>query len=125
MVAAALPLAVLMLLPLRAPLREIAGDSPAAWMLLLAAAQGLAVMPASWYHGFRLEREYALSRSSPAAWLRDYLKAWLIGAVVAASAAEGVYLAMRLSPAWWWAMAAVAGTVLLAKAPPLRPPRVR
>ena len=120
-IAAALPLALFLLPPFQPRLRDLAGDSPAAWMLLLAAAQGLAVLPATWYRGFHLEREYALSSSTAAAWLRDYLKAWLLGAVVAAIAAEGVYLAMRLSPAWWWAIAAAGGATLLAALTALAP----
>jgi STE24 endopeptidase len=108
------PLGALLLPPLSARMRDVAGSSPAMWMLLLVAAQGVALLPAAWYRGLRLEREYSLSGSSAAAWFRDYLKGWLIGALVMAAAIEGAYAAMRVSQQWWWLIAASGGTLLMA-----------
>jgi STE24 endopeptidase len=72
----------------------------------------LPLWPLTWYRSYRLEREYELSQVSTDVWLRDYLKAMMLGVALAPVAGELIYLAMRTSPEWWW-LAAVAGTLFL------------
>ena len=83
------------------------------YVLLMALLQGLLTLPLAWYRGYRLERQYELSDIAASAWLLDHAKASAIGIVLSLAAAEGIYLAMRLSAVWWWLLAAVAGWLLL------------
>jgi STE24 endopeptidase len=94
-------------------LRDAVGGSVSSYVVLLALLHAIATFPFAWYRGYRLERQYELSQMSVAVWLRDCLKARALGIALAVAAAEYAYLAMRVSPAWWWVATAVAGTALL------------
>ena len=111
--APAILLVLLLLTGASARLRDAVGGSVAGYVLLLALLQGLLTMPLAWYRGYRLERQYALSDIAASAWFLDQAKASALGVVLSLAAAEGVYLAMRLSAAWWWLIAAIAGWLLL------------
>lgn len=95
-------------------LRELGGDAPGTYALLLALVLELAVLPPAWYRTFAIERQYGLVRAPFRVWCRDYGRgvAWTVVAAVVAS--EILYRSMRLWPAWWWLPAATAGTLLVA-----------
>jgi STE24 endopeptidase len=94
-------------------LREAAGGSVAGYVLLLALIQEVVTLPLAWYRGYRLERQYDLSRMSAATWFLDHFKASAMVIALAVAAAEGAYLAMRFSPEWWWIATAIAAWLLL------------
>ena len=68
----------------------------------LVALEELVLLPLALYRGLFLERRYGLSSESARSWFRDRGKAVALGFVLALGGAELVYLAMRLTPAWWW-----------------------
>ena len=96
---------------------ETAIASPALVVLLFIAVLVLLHEPVSlglsYYSGFVLERRYGLSRQSRRAWLTDYVKGAVLGAVLAALAGSLVYWTMRGWPEWWWLVAAAARSLLL------------
>ena len=63
-------------------------------------------LPFAWYQGFALEHRYGLSTQSAAHWLRDFVKAGTVGAVLAMAAASIVFLALREWPRAWWLVSA-------------------
>jgi STE24 endopeptidase len=81
------------------------------FVLALFAIEEIVSFPLSIYRGYLLERRYGLSRETFAVWLRDHLKASLIGLLFSLIAAAAVYTAIGLSPAWWWVGAAVMGAL--------------
>ena len=92
------------------------------YVLLLAAAHELVALPIAFYSSFVLERRYELSTEPFATWLKDHAKAFGIVTLFALAAAEGAYLLIRWTPAYWWLAAAVAGTgitILLARLAPV------
>lgn len=94
-------------------LRDLAGGSVPLYVLMLAALQAVVATPLAWYRGYRLERQFELSRVSPGSWSADYLKTAAVAVLLSVLAAECVYLAMRASPMWWWLAAAAGATALL------------
>jgi STE24 endopeptidase len=68
---------------------------------------------AAWRH--TVLTRYGLSTQSWAGWAVDLLKAYAVGAVIAAVALLGFYTVTRLAPRWWWALGAAgaAGLVVL------------
>ena len=78
------------------------------YVAILFALQETITFPLSWYQGFALERRYGLSLERFGGWLRDHLKAVALGFILSLAAAEGVYLALRLVPTWWWLFSATA-----------------
>jgi STE24 endopeptidase len=101
-------------------------DSPAAqvavYLLLLGLLQEIVGLPLAFYRTFVLERQYGLSFEPLSVWIRDHVKALLIGGTLALGAVEIVYATLRWSPRWWWAASAaafMAATVLLAKLAPI------
>lgn len=79
----------------------------ALYVLVLALLFDVAMLPFSLYRGFLLERRYGLSVETKGHWLKDHVKAVLIGAVFAELGAAFVYVALRNWPAAWWAIAGV------------------
>jgi STE24 endopeptidase len=53
-------------------------------------------------YGYRLEHRFHLSSQKLGSWIRDQIKGWLLGLVLAAMLAEIVYGLMRLSTEHWW-----------------------
>ena len=104
----------------------LAGVAPAAvvvvYVLLFVAVQECVSLPLVFYRSFVLERRYGLSRETPATWVRDHLKAVVLGTAIAAAGTSVVYASLRWSPPWWWIVSAaafVAGIILLTKAAPV------
>ena len=62
--------------------------------------------PLALYRGFLLERRYRVSRETFGVWLRDHLKAALIGLLFGLITAEAVYLAIVLVGSTWWLVVA-------------------
>lgn len=93
-----------------ASLRDAVGGSVAGYVGLLALAHAVLTLPAAWYRGHLLERQYELSQVSGAAWLRDHVKGSLLVLPLCILAAELVYRTMRVAPVWWPAIAAAGAT---------------
>jgi STE24 endopeptidase len=72
--------------------------------------QEIVLLPLSFYRGYVLEQRYGLSRETRAVWLRDHVKAGLIGLLFSVVAAAAVYAAIYHAPRWWWLLAAVLAT---------------
>ena len=86
--------------------------SPAAYAVVVLALVGAVTLPFDWYRGFRLEREYELSRIRVREWLAGRVKAGLITLAAAAPLAAFVYWSMQW-PATWWVIAALGCAVLM------------
>jgi Zn-dependent protease with chaperone function len=54
------------------------------------------------FYGFRLEHRFNLSNQRLFSWIKDELKGWLLGLVMATLLAEIVYALIRTSPQYWW-----------------------
>src|SRR2546421_10401008 len=72
----------------------------ALYVLALSVIFDIALLPISFYKGFLLERRYGLATQTAFHWLRDYVKAVVIGLVFAEAGAEFVYYAIRRWPDW-------------------------
>lgn len=57
------------------------------------------------FYGFRLEHRFNLSNQRLGSWLKDQVKGWLLGLVIAAVLCEIVYALIRTSPEHWWIFA--------------------
>ena len=57
------------------------------------------------YYGFRLEHRFHLSNQRLSPWIKDQLKEFLVGAVLAGIVAEVLYFIIRQSPQRWWLLA--------------------
>ena len=106
-------LVVLLFSGASAGLREwtasIAGPSPtlviAVYVFVLSILFDVITLPFSFYRGFLLERRFGLAVETPRHWLKDHVKAVLIGLVFAEMGAVFVYTTLRKWPSWWWAIA--------------------
>jgi len=66
----------------------------------------LLFLPFSYHSGFRLQHRFGLSRQTLRAWLSDWVKSALIGALFFVAGLEALYLAVAALPdAWWWVLA--------------------
>ena len=54
------------------------------------------------FYSFRLEHRFNLSNMRMTTWIKDQVKAWLIGLLLGTVLAEIVYGLMRTSPELWW-----------------------
>lgn len=54
------------------------------------------------FYSFRLEHRFNLSNMRLWAWIKDQIKAWVIGLLLGTVLAEIVYGLMRTSPEHWW-----------------------
>lgn len=101
------------------------GIEEALTVAVMAAALGVLLhiveAPFAYYQGYLLEHRYSLSTQSRRQWLKDQLKAALVGLLLMVLGASAVYLALRTWPAaWWmasWAVFALAMVVLVQLAP--------
>jgi STE24 endopeptidase len=85
----------------------------ALYVLALATLHEAGALPIAFYGGHVLEHRYGLSRQSVGQWLRDHVKATVLGLVLAVLLASIVYALMRVTPSWWWLAAGVTFSVLL------------
>ena len=96
---------------------SIAGDSPtlivALYVLVLSFALDIAVLPFSFYRGFLLERRYGLATETVPHWLKDHVKAVLIGLLFAELGAMFVYFMLRHWPEYWWVLAGVGYSLVI------------
>jgi STE24 endopeptidase len=108
---------------LRNAAEAIAGPiAPGSWhatgtvlffVVLLSLLNEIVALPLSFYSGFLLERQYELSRETLGGWLRDQVKSFAIGVILAGIGAELVYGFIRLSPERWWLTAGLTFTLLI------------
>jgi STE24 endopeptidase len=84
-----------------------------AYVVFLSAVNEVVTLPLSFYSGFVLERRYELSNETIRGWLRDQLKSFVIGLVLAGGATEVIYWCIRRSPEYWWASAGLLFTLLI------------
>jgi STE24 endopeptidase len=75
----------------------------------------LALMPLSYFAGYRLARRYGLTNQSTGAWLVDWLKVTAISVTIGTLVAVAFYACVGLLGAnWWWAYALLlTGAVVL------------
>jgi STE24 endopeptidase len=57
------------------------------------------------FYSFRLEHRFNLSNQRLSSWIKDEIKGWLLGLVLATFLAEIVYGLIRTSPQYWWIIA--------------------
>jgi STE24 endopeptidase len=57
------------------------------------------------FYSFRLERRFNLSNQRLSSWIKDEIKGWVLGLVLATFLAEIVYGLIRTSPQYWWIIA--------------------
>jgi STE24 endopeptidase len=57
------------------------------------------------FYGFRLEHRFNLSNQRLTSWLKDEIKGWVLGLVMATFLSEIVYAIIRISPLYWWMIA--------------------
>ncbi|HEY1940301.1 MAG TPA: M48 family metallopeptidase [Candidatus Angelobacter sp.] len=57
------------------------------------------------FYGFRLEHRFSLSNQRLPSWIKDEIKGWVLGLVMATLLAEIVYALIRMSPPYWWIIA--------------------
>jgi STE24 endopeptidase len=65
------------------------------------------------FYGFRLEHHFNLSNQKLGSWIKDQIKGWLLGLVLATVVAEVVYALIRTSPEHWWIYAWVVFLAML------------
>jgi STE24 endopeptidase len=84
----------------------IAGGRPvssvALYILVLSVSLALILLPLELYRGFLLERRYGLATETLRHWLRDHVKAVLVGLLFAELGGAFVYFALRSWPQYWW-----------------------
>ena len=79
-----------------------AGVSVVLYVVLLALVNETGGLPLEFYGGFVLERRYGLSNERFGCWLRDQVKSFGIGLVLACGGVGLIYFFIRLSPVAWW-----------------------
>lgn len=72
------------------------------YVLVLSVIVDIAILPLSFYKGFVLERRYGLATQTMGHWVKDYLKAIMIGLLFAEVSATFVYFTLRRWPDRWW-----------------------
>ena len=79
-------------------------------------------LPLDFARGFWLEHRYGLSNLTVVGWIKDQLKGFIVGGVLAALGLECLYWTMRRWPEYWWLISGalfVAFFVLLTHLAPL------
>ena len=84
----------------------------ALYVLVLVFIHEAVTLPVAVYRNYFLEHRYELSKESKSGWLRDHLKGFAIGVVLAVAGAQIVYALIAWSERWWWVAAAVGGAGL-------------
>ena len=79
--------------------------APLVYLLLLGIIVKLAGLPLDYLSGYRLEHSYGLSNLTPAAWAKDQLKGFLVGAALLGAGIEIIYGTLRRWPDHWWVIA--------------------
>ena len=83
---------------------------PSAAVALFAIGLAISVhaieLPFAWYQGYWLERRYGLSTQILPHWLADHVKAAVASCGVMVAGLSAVYLSMRWTPSYWWAVSA-------------------
>lgn len=90
---------------------------PPVFVLAWSTQGWIARLPLAWYAGHAVERKYGLSNQSGAAWLRDHVKGFAIGAAINTPLLSGFSSIARRYPHRWWLVVsglAVPITTLLA-----------
>ena len=72
--------------------------------LLMLMVIGKAVGGGLDYYNYRLEHRYHLSNQKFRSWLRDQVKSFVVGLVLAFIVVESLYLIIRHFPQYWWAV---------------------
>jgi STE24 endopeptidase len=72
------------------------------YVLLLSLINEAGSLPIAFYSGFLLERRFGLSTEPLSAWLRDQVKSFALGLLLAGPAAAVVYGLIAWSPDRWW-----------------------
>jgi STE24 endopeptidase len=72
------------------------------YVCLLTFVSEIGGAPLGLYAGFVLERRYGLSNEHLDAWLRDHVKALLVGLILGCAAAVVLYALIASSQEWWW-----------------------
>jgi Zn-dependent protease with chaperone function len=85
----------------------------AGYVLLLSTICELATLPFSFYRGFLLERRYGLATETLMHWLKDHVKAVLVGLLFAELAATFIYFTLRTSPEQWWLLSGVGYSLVI------------
>jgi STE24 endopeptidase len=93
---------------------DAAPSTVAVYVVLLAVIYQIGRLPFTFYGTFLLDRRFGLSSEPLKAWALDHLKAGLLLILLALGAAEVVYLAIRLTPDWWWLASALCFALALA-----------
>ncbi len=88
------------------------GAVVAVYVLALSAIVDLAILPLSFYQGFLLERRYGLATETMSHWLKDHLKAAMIGLLFAEAGATFIYATLRHWPAMWWVVSGVGYSIV-------------
>jgi STE24 endopeptidase len=95
------------------PVSWQAGATVLCFVVFLSLLNEVGSLPLSFYSGFFLERRYDLSNETFGGWLRDQVKSFGIGLVLAGGAAGLIYWCIRHSPEHWWLSAGLLFTVLI------------
>ena len=69
-------------------------------------------LPLSYYRGFTIEHRFGLSNETRWGWLKDVLKASLIGLLLGGALTELVYFFLRRFPESWWLLAFLLFTIV-------------
>jgi STE24 endopeptidase len=90
------------------------GRAVAIFIVVAVVAAGYEVisLPIAGYRGWFLDRRYGLSTETLSQWLRDHLKGFLLGLVLAFGAALVFYAGIHVAGRRWWLAVAVAFSVL-------------
>lgn len=93
----------------------------AVFAILLLIVLHLIELPFAFYQGFVLEHRYGLSNETPGRWLADQAKGGALTLVLGVGGASAVYWAIRMTPDWWWALAAGLFAIVMTGLVPLAP----
>ena len=100
------------------------GASPAShalWLIAVGFAMGIPSLPFDWWQQFRLESRFGFNTTTPATWLADRLKGWILGLALGFPLLWAMFgIVRRVGPQWWlwaWALIMVFQVVLLIVAP--------
>ena len=77
---------------------------------LLVVAVG-ATFPSALYRDALLARHYALSRESPASWVKEWAKHAAVTVAIGAVSVWACALARSLAPQWWWALGGIGAAI--------------
>ena len=88
--------------------QRVAGDRYAlrlfVYVLLLSVISKILGIGLDWYR-FHIEHRFQLSNQRFSGWIKDVLKGWVLGLIIATLLSEIVYGLIRTSPGRWWVYA--------------------